>query len=90
MSGCGGNCTCGAEVTEDVLDVRLIPHSVRKASVLGATDAVEPGSSLVLLAPHDPLPMLAALEQRSPGAFTVAYDERGPQTWKIRLTRLPD
>ncbi len=36
-SGCGGGCGCGGHAaTTDVLDVRVIPHSVRRATVLAA------------------------------------------------------
>jgi uncharacterized protein (DUF2249 family) len=42
----------------------------------------------VLVAPHDPLPLLRELEEREPGAFTVGYDARGPETWDVRLARI--
>ncbi|MFE7856089.1 DUF2249 domain-containing protein [Streptomyces sp. NPDC057403] len=86
--GCGGACGCGgareeADVPE--LDVRAVPHSLRHASVLGALDAVPAGGAMVLLASHDPLPLLARIEDRHPGVFTVEYLERGPETWRLRL-----
>jgi uncharacterized protein (DUF2249 family) len=70
-----------------VLDVRTVPHAIRHATVFGAFGAVPVGGSLVLVAPHDPRPLLAQLEDREPGAFTVAYEEQGPATWQLRLTR---
>ncbi|MFN8167680.1 MAG: DUF2249 domain-containing protein [Candidatus Nanopelagicales bacterium] len=86
--GCGGHCTCGAQTdTTPVLDVRTIPQLVRHATVLGALGGLPAGTSLVLVAPHDPLPLLRELEEREPGAFAVGYDERGPETWHVRLTR---
>ncbi|WP_406010372.1 DUF2249 domain-containing protein [Streptomyces sp. NBC_00637] len=45
-----------------------------------------PGAASSLVAPDDPLPLLAQIEQRSPGAFTVEYLERGPETWRLRLS----
>jgi uncharacterized protein (DUF2249 family) len=42
---------------------------------------------LVLVSPHNPLPLLAQLEQRSPGLFSVDYLERGPERWRIRFVR---
>lgn len=87
--GCGGNCTCGAATDETpALDVRAIPHSIRHASVLGAVSGVAVGTSLVLIAPHDPLPLLGEIDDREPGAFDVTYDERGPDAWHVRLTRV--
>jgi uncharacterized protein (DUF2249 family) len=87
-AGCGHQCACG-ELDEELpeLDARSIPHAIRHATILGALETVRPGAGLVLLAPHDPLPLLAQIEERWPGVFTVSYDERGPQTWKLRLTR---
>ena len=43
--------------------------------------------SLLLVAPHDPLPLLRQLEGRAPGVFTVDYLERGPEAWRLRLVR---
>lgn len=85
-------CGCGHAHDEDeaspVLDVRAVPHAIRHATVFGAIGAVPRGGALVLVAPHDPLPLLAQIEQREPGAFSVGYDERGPETWRLRLTRV--
>ncbi|MFA6576379.1 MAG: DUF2249 domain-containing protein [Nocardioides sp.] len=69
------------------LDARLVPHKIRHATVFGALDAVAPGASLVLLAPHDPLPLLDQLQRREPDAFSVDYLARGPETWRLLLTR---
>ncbi|WP_407109756.1 DUF2249 domain-containing protein [Streptomyces sp. DSM 116494] len=85
--GCGGACGCGAADGEAVpeLDVRGVPHALRHATVFGALDAVPPGRSMVLTAPHDPLPLLAQIEDRSPGVFSVEYLERGPGAWRLRI-----
>ncbi len=87
-SGCGGGCGCGGHaVTTDVLDVRVIPHSVRRASVLAAIGAVQPQSSLLLLAPHDPVPVLDLVSATYPDEFGWTYDATGPETWAVLLTR---
>lgn len=70
-----------------VLDATVIPHAVRHATIFGALDAVEEGGGLVLVAPHDPLPLLAQIEGRHPGRFTVEYLRRGPETWHLAFTR---
>ncbi|NBM20482.1 DUF2249 domain-containing protein [Streptomyces sp. GC420] len=86
--GCGGACGCGGSDDADVpvLDVREVPHALRHATVFGALDAVPQGRAMVLVAPHDPLPLLAQIEQRAPGAFSVEYLERGPEAWRLQLT----
>lgn len=86
--GCGGVCGCGGGEETDVpeLDVRSVPHALRHATVFGALDAVPAGTAMVLIAPHDPLPLLAQIEDRSPGTFSVEYLERGPEAWRLQLS----
>ena len=86
--GCGGQCACGGGKEADVpeLDVRSVPHALRHATVFGALDAVPAGAAMVLIAPHDPLPLLAQIEDRSPGTFSVEYLERGPEAWRLQLS----
>ena len=82
-------CSCGETDpgSHPELDARAIPHAIRHATIFGALDAVRPGRGLVLVAPHDPVPLLAQLEQRHPGAFDVEYLARGPEAWRLRLVR---
>jgi len=83
------DCACGESdpVGLPELDARQVPHAIRHATIFGALEAVGPGGGLVLVAPHDPQPMLAQLEQRAPGRFRVEYAERGPEAWRLRFTR---
>lgn len=82
-------CTCGDSDEPDfpALDARSIPHAIRHATVFGALDAVRPGQGLILIAPHDPLPLLGQLERRSPDTFTIRYLERGPDAWRLAIIR---
>lgn len=83
--GCA--CGCGHDDSVPALDVRAVPHAIRHATVFGALGAIAPGFALDLVAPHDPKPLLAQIEQREPGAFDVRYLESGPEAWTLRLTR---
>jgi uncharacterized protein (DUF2249 family) len=97
--GCGGECGCGhrddGETAEAAgmagklpeLDARAVPHAIRHATIFGALGSVGAGGGMVLVAPHDPLPLLAQLEERSPGLFSVDYLERGPEVWRVRFIR---
>lgn len=83
-----GGCACGEHdhgVPE--LDVRQIPHAIRHATVFGALNAIAPGFSLDLVAPHNPVPLLAQIEEREAGAFEVTYLQEGPVDWTVRLSR---
>jgi uncharacterized protein (DUF2249 family) len=42
---------------------------------------------MILVAPHDPLPLLAQIERRAPGVFEVDYLERGPEAWRLSFVR---
>jgi uncharacterized protein (DUF2249 family) len=84
----GSACLCGHDDADNVvLDSRAIPHAIRHATIFGALSAIQPGFALDLVASHNPLPLLAQLESRRPGDFTVAYLENGPENWTVRLTR---
>ncbi|MFD0317876.1 DUF2249 domain-containing protein [Streptomyces flavalbus] len=86
QDGCGG-CGCGARETGDPeLDVRTVPHAVRHATVFRTLDTLPVDAALVLVASHDPLPLLAQLEERRPGVFATEYLERGPESWRLRFT----
>ena len=83
-------CGCGeVDGGEPELDTRLVPHAIRHATVFGALDAVAPTGSLVLVASHDPLPLLAQVDERWPGTFDVTYLQRGPDVWRLRFVRRP-
>lgn len=88
-SGCGGACACGESDPDGFpeLDARDVPHAFRHAAIFGALDVVAAGGGLVLVAPHDPLPLLAQLEERAPGVFAVSYLERGPEAWRLQFVR---
>jgi uncharacterized protein (DUF2249 family)/iron-sulfur cluster repair protein YtfE (RIC family) len=82
-------CACGGhdEAGLPELDVRVIPHAIRHATIFGALDGLRPGAGLLLVADHDPLPLLAQLEQRTPGAYAVDYRDAGPDVWRLELVR---
>lgn len=81
-----GTCGCGQhDVEEPVLDVRVIPHVIRHASVIGAFDAIPPGGTLVLVAPHNPIPLLNQLSERC--GIDVEYLDDAPEAWRLRVTK---
>lgn len=85
----GHQCACGGhdEAGLPELDARTIPHAIRHATIFGALDGLRPGAGLLLTADHDPLPLLAQLEQRAPGGYTVDYRQAGPDVWQLELAR---
>lgn len=69
-----------------MLDVRPIPHSIRHATVFGAFDAIPAGWSLIIVAPHAPMPLLKQLSERAP--IEWEFLEEGPEAWRVKITRL--
>lgn len=89
QAGHAGGCACGHQEDGALpeLDATVIPHAIRHATIFGALESIQPGHGMILAAPHDPLPLLAQVEQRSPAAFEIDYVERGPQVWRLRFLR---
>ena len=80
------HCSFGESDTElPELDVRTIPHAIRHGAVIGAFAQLQPGASMVLIAPHNPLPLLSQLEQI--GSVGVEYLVEGPDEWHLKLTK---
>lgn len=81
---------CGCGEHDDglpELDVRTIPHAVRHGAVIGAFAQVAPGAAMVLVAPHDPQPLLAQLRSLHGEDLEISYLESGPDQWKLRLDK---
>jgi uncharacterized protein (DUF2249 family)/quercetin dioxygenase-like cupin family protein len=72
------------------LDLREVPHSIRHATVFGALDSLRPRDGLVLVASHDPLPLLAQIRDRTGDRFAVTYLERGPESWSLQFVHAGD
>lgn len=74
---------------EDVLDVRALTPGQRHERIFATYDALQPGDAFLLVNDHDPKPLRYQLEAEHPGAFTWDYLESGPQTWRVRIGRVP-
>lgn len=83
-SGCG----CG-EVDHGLpeLDARVIPHAIRHGAIIGAFQQVRPGAAMVLVAPHDPKPLLAQLDGLFGEDIEISYLVQGPDAWKLKFAR---
>src|SRR3990167_10618113 len=54
-------------------DARGIGKRFRHAAIFGALDALAPGEDMRFVNDHDPLPLLAQLDQRYGKALAIAY-----------------
>ena len=81
-------CGCGEhDEALPELDARTIPHAIRHGAILGAVASLQPGRALALVAPHDPLPLLARIREAHGDAIEVSYLQRGPEAWTLKLAR---
>ena len=83
------SCRCGEEssTTFPELDATLIPHEIRHPAIFGALESLKSGEGMVLVAPHKPIPLLAQIEKKHPGNFSVNFLDEGPDKWHIELIR---
>lgn len=70
------------------LDARTIPHTIRHGAIFGALGQLPVGGAMVLVAPHNPTPLLAQISEKHGEAFTVTYLQEGPQDWRLQFTRV--
>lgn len=70
------------------LDVRPVAPKHRFEQIMGAYHALAPGETLELAVDHDPSCMYYTLEaEEGKECFAFDYLERGPETWRIRVTK---
>ncbi|MFC5302707.1 DUF2249 domain-containing protein [Azospira restricta] len=57
-------------------DARGIAKRFRHAAIFGALDALHPGEVMRFCNDHDPLPLLAQIQQRYGDSVTIEYLQR--------------
>ena len=74
----------GADIP--TLNASEIPHAVRHGAIHGALGTLNVGESMILIAPHDPLPLLKEVEHREE-SFELKYLKKEPEDVHIEFTR---
>jgi uncharacterized protein (DUF2249 family) len=69
------------------LDVRPIPPAQKHARIHATFDALAPGEAMEIVNDHDPKPLYYEFAAERPGTFEWTYVERGPEVWRVRITR---
>jgi len=75
---------------DGVMDVRTIPCSVKHGLIVQTCRDLPAGGSFILLNGHDPVPLREQLANHWPGAFAWEYLERGPEVFRLRISKLKD
>jgi uncharacterized protein (DUF2249 family) len=71
-----------------LFDVRPIPCRVKHAQIFQRWFDLPVGQHFVLLNDHDPVPLRYQLEAEYPGALSWEYLERGPDDFRVKITKL--
>jgi uncharacterized protein (DUF2249 family) len=74
--------------TEQEIDLCLLPRPERHPLVFAAFDRLAVGESFIIFNDHDPQPLRMQIEQMREGEMSWDYIERGPETFRIRVTRI--
>lgn len=81
---------CANSFTQDMrypFDARAVAKRFRHAAIFGALDSLKPGETMAFVNDHDPLPLLAQLQQRYGTGIEIKYVAREPGNIAIDFTR---
>lgn len=71
-----------------VFDVRPIPGRTKHAQIFQRWLDLPVGQHFVLLNDHDPIPLYYQFSAEFPAAFKWEYLERGPEEFRVKITKL--
>ncbi len=74
--------------TSALIDVRLVARRERHPLIFSTFRALPAGQSMELVNDHDPRPLFYQFQVELPGGFSWDYLEAGPDTWRVRITRI--
>ena len=75
-----------SNVTID-LDVRTLIPREKHPAIHATFGKLNPGESLTLINDHDPKPLYYEFSAEKAGQFTWEYLEKGPEVWKVLITK---
>lgn len=73
--------------TVATVDVRQIPHAERHHTIFHLFGTLADEEAMQVIADHDPRPLYYAFQQMHGGRFSWRYLERGPEVWRVLVTR---
>ncbi|MBI2925134.1 MAG: DUF2249 domain-containing protein [Verrucomicrobia bacterium] len=74
-------------LTEQLIDVRVIPPRQKHPTIFNAWLNLPDGGAILLVNDHDPLPLYYQFACEYAGNFHWEYLERGPDTWRVRISK---
>jgi uncharacterized protein (DUF2249 family) len=76
-----------SELDPTLMDVRPIPCSVKHGQILRRWRELPLNDHFVLLNDHDPVPLHYQFLAEFPGQFTWEHLRRGPEEFRVKITR---
>ena len=73
---------------DKVMDVRPIPCSIKHGLILQTWFNLPVGDYFILLNDHDPVPLRYQFQAEFGQAFNWEYVERGPEDFRVKITKL--
>jgi uncharacterized protein (DUF2249 family) len=74
--------------TDRVMDVRLIPCSIKHGLIIKQWLDLVVGEHFILLNDHDPVPLYYQFAAQWPNAFTWEHLVKGPKEFRVKITKL--
>ena len=74
--------------TEKVMDVRPIPCSIKHGQIIQKWRDLAVGDYFVLLNDHDPVPLYYQFSAQWPDTFTWQHIVKGPDEFRVKITKL--
>ena len=71
-----------------IMDVRPIPCSVKHGLIIQTWLDLPIGDHFILLNDHDPVPLYYQFSAQWPGAFTWEHLVKGPDEFRVKITKL--
>jgi len=72
---------------DSVVDVRSIMPRERHSLIFQTFENLQPGHGFVLVNDHDPKPLYYQFQAEHQGAFGWHYLEKGPDVWRVVISR---
>ena len=73
---------------DKVMDVRPIPCSTKHGLIVNTWLKLPVGDHFILLNDHDPVPLYYQFAAQWPGAFEWKHLVRGPEEFRVKITKL--
>ncbi|NCQ17932.1 MAG: hemerythrin [Ignavibacteria bacterium CG_4_8_14_3_um_filter_37_9] len=70
------------------LDIRPVPPREKHPTIFATFDALKNGERFQLVNDHDPMPLYYQFNAERPNQFDWEYVEKGPEVWRVNISKL--